>query len=125
MADAELLDPVFDFVDRNINSLEHLEILLLLAATERRWTAADIFQRIQSSQSSVEQRLRSLVAAGFLAQDENNLFYFAPKNADTRSLVARLADAYRTRHVPVIEAIYTRKSDSVRRFANAFKLKPD
>lgn len=113
------------FVDRFIESVEHLEILLLLADTERTWSVLEIFQKIQSSHASVQQRLDSLVAANLLARDSSNKYYFAPKNDDTRKLVLDLAEAYKTRRVRIIEAIYTRKTDAVRTFADAFKFKRD
>jgi DNA-binding IclR family transcriptional regulator len=118
-------DEVLSFVDRHIESVEHLEILLLLAAQEKNWSAAEIFQKIQSSQSSVEQRLESLVGAGLLAKDGAGLFHFAPKDEETRKVVKDLADAYKTRRVRIIEAIYTRKTDAVRTFADAFKFRKD
>ena len=123
MEDAQ--DPVLAFVDRHIESLEHLEILLLLAGQERNWTAAEIFQRIQSSQASVVQRLESLVTAGHLSRDADRKFRFSPKYEAARKIVNDLAEAYRTRRVRIIEAIYTRKSDAVRSFADAFKFKKD
>jgi predicted transcriptional regulator len=118
-------DEVLSFVDRHIESLEHLEILLLLAAQDRSWTAAEIFQKIQSSQASVDQRLESLVSAGLLARDADNKFRFSPKDEATRNIVKDLAEAYRTRRVRIIEAIYTRKSDAVRSFADAFRFTKD
>ena len=118
-------DAVLSFVDRHIESVEQLEILLLLAAQDRMWSAAEIFQNIQSSQASVEQRLASLVAAGLIAKNEKGCFRFAPKDDDTRKLVKDLADAYKTRRVRIIEAIYTRKTDAVRTFADAFKFRKD
>jgi predicted transcriptional regulator len=118
-------DPVLAFVDRFIESVEHLEILLLLAAHDRNWSVAEIFQRIQSSQASVEQRLQTLVAAGLLSKDANSLYRFTPKDPETQKLVNDLAEAYKTRRVRVIEAIYTRKTDAVRTFADAFKFRKD
>jgi hypothetical protein len=118
-------DAVLAFVDRHIESIEHLEILLLLAANQKRLSAAEILQTIQSSQASVDQRLASLVGAGLLAKDEKNCFYFAPKDDETRKVVADLAEAYRTRRVRIIEAIYTRKTDAVKSFADAFKFRKE
>jgi predicted transcriptional regulator len=118
-------DAVLSFVDRHIESLEHLEILLLLAAEDRSWTAAEIFQKIQSSQASVDQRLQTLVAAGLLAKDATGQFRFAPKDEEARKVVKDLAEAYKSRRVRIIEAIYTRKTDAVQTFADAFKFRKD
>jgi predicted transcriptional regulator len=116
---------VLAFVDRHIESVEHLEILLLLAQSDKSWSAADIFHTIQSSQASVEQRLGTLVGARLLAQDPNKLYRFAPKDEETRQVVTDLASAYKSRRVRIIEAIYARKTDAVRTFADAFRFKKD
>jgi predicted transcriptional regulator len=118
-------DAVLSFVDRHIESIEHLEVLLVLAAQEKSFSAAEIFQKIQSSQASVDQRLESLVKAGLLARESDGKFRFAPKDNETRQLVKELAGAYKTRPVRIIEAIYARKTDAVRSFADAFKFRKD
>lgn len=116
---------MLSFVDRHFESVEHLEILLLLAAEERGWTASEIFQKIQSSQASVDQRLEALIKAGLLSRESDGKFRFAPKDEQTRQLVKELAGAYKTRPVKIIEAIYARKTDAVRSFADAFKFRKD
>jgi DNA-binding transcriptional ArsR family regulator len=116
---------VLSFVDRHFESVEHLEILLLLAAQDRNWSASEIFQKIQSSQASVDQRLESLVKAGLLARESDGKFRFVPKDDETRQLVKELAGAYKTSPVRIIEAIYARRTDAVRSFADAFKFRKD
>jgi hypothetical protein len=113
------------FVDRHIESIEHLEVLLVIAAQEKSFSAAEVFQKIQSSQGSVDQRLESLVKAGLLSRDSDGKFRFTPKDDETRQLVKELAGAYKTRPVRIIEAIYARKTDAVRSFADAFKFRKD
>jgi hypothetical protein len=116
-------DKVLDFLGRHIESIEHLEILLLLAQSDKKWSASDIFKKIQSSKVSVEQRLNSLTALGLVAKDGIGCFSFAPKDDDVRQMVNELAEDYRTRRVRIIEAIYTRKTDAVKTFADAFKFR--
>jgi DNA-binding IclR family transcriptional regulator len=115
-------EPVLRFIDRHIESVEHLEILLLLSQDIRDWSVGEIFKSIQSSEASVTQRLQQLTAAGLLAS--NGLrFRFEPRDESMRQLVADLGDLYRERRVRVIEAIYSRKTDAVQTFADAFKFK--
>jgi predicted transcriptional regulator len=115
-------DSVLQFIDRHIESVEHLEILLLLSGDSKDWRAAEIYSKIQSSQASIEQRLQQLSAAGLLVQNGAG-YHFEPRNDATRQVVRELADLYRQRRVRVIEAIYSRKTDSVQSFADAFKLR--
>jgi hypothetical protein len=115
-------DEVLKFVDRYIDSVEQLEILLILCEGERDWSAAEIFQRIQSSAGSIQQRLSGLTQAGLLTES-NGRFRFAPRDESMRQVMHDLAEAYRERRVRIIEAIYTRKTDAVQTFADAFKFK--
>jgi hypothetical protein len=113
---------VLRFIDRYIESVEHLEILLLLSGEPRDWSPAEIFQKIQSSRASVEQRLQSLAHAGLLVSNGGK-YRFNPRDEEMRCAVVDLAEAYRDWRVRVIEAIYTRKTDAVQSFADAFNLR--
>lgn len=116
-------EPVLQFVSRHVESLEQLEILLLLhSAPNKIWTVSEIFQRIQSTQISVQHRLLQLQAAGLVASDANG-FRFAPANEDLANCVAGLAENYRERRVRIIEAIYAPRKDPAQSFADAFKLR--
>lgn len=116
-------EAVLKFVDQHVESIEHLEILLLLSESERDWGASEIFQLIQSSPASIEQRLASLRNAGLLTESSPGRFQFSPANDETRQVVKDLAEAYRERRVRIIEAIYSRKTDAVQTFADAFRFK--
>lgn len=115
-------DSVLAFVDRHIESIETLEILLLLSEEERGWSVAEIFRRIQSSPASVEHRLSSLKNAALL-KEEQGLYRFAPADDAMRAVVRDLAEAYREWRVRIIETIYSRKIDAVQGFADAFRFK--
>ena len=115
-------DEVLKFVDRYIDSVEQLEILLILGESDRDWSAVEVFQRIQSSAASIQQRLSGLTQVGLLTET-NGRFRFAPREDAMRKVMHDLAEAYRERRVRIIEAIYARKTDAVQTFADAFKFK--
>jgi hypothetical protein len=115
-------EPVLRFIDRHIESVEHLEILLLLCQENRDWSFHDIFKRIQSSEASVMQRLQQLTEAGLIVKNGTS-FRFEPREDSMRGVVCELTDLYRQRRVRVIEAIYSRKTDAVQTFADAFRFK--
>jgi len=100
-----------------------LEILLLLADNERPWKSSEILQKVQSSQASVEQRLAALKTSKFVVEDSAGVFRFAPEDQKIRESIHALAETYRERRVRIIEAIYSRKTDSVQTFADAFRFK--
>jgi predicted transcriptional regulator len=111
------------FIDRFIESIEQLEILLFLFESDQDCSAYDIFQHIQSSHASVEMRLSQLQSAGFIARDSENRYRFNRNDQVRQKTIADLAACYRAMRVRIIEAIYTRKTDAVRTFADAFNLK--
>jgi DNA-binding transcriptional ArsR family regulator len=116
-------ESVVQFVSRHIESLEQLEILLFLHGEgSRPRTVAEIFKRIQSSQASVQDRLKKLQTAGLVASDEKG-YRYQSGNPDTDACVAALAENYKLRRVRIIEAIYAPKPDAAQSFADAFRLR--
>jgi hypothetical protein len=115
-------ETVLRFIDRHIESVEQLEILLLLAQETRDWSFTEIFKMIQSSEISIMQRLQQLIAAGLIVTREGQ-FRFEPSEDSSRDTVHELAELYRLRRVRIIEAIYNRKTDAVQSFADAFRFK--
>jgi predicted transcriptional regulator len=115
--------PVLDLIERNIESVEQLEVLLFLFQWEQGWTASEIFSKIQSSQSSIELRLSQLESAGFILKDSEGRYRFNRTDEKLTRVVSDLADCYRTMRVRIIEAIYARKTDAVQTFADAFKFR--
>lgn len=113
-------------IARHIHSVEQLEILLLLRkAPEKPFTVQDVFRVIQSSVASVTASLSYFANEGFLVQEPEGHYRFAPGNAELAKAAAALSEAYHERRVAVIEAIYNKPSDPVRNFADAFKLRKE
>jgi predicted transcriptional regulator len=105
----------------HIDSVEQLEVLLLLRAQrERVWTVAEINDEIKSSVSSVETRLSGLADGGLLQRQGRTFRYQAAPEMD--ATVTELARAYAERRFTVIELIFARPTDKLRAFADAFKV---
>jgi len=118
---------VQQFLSKYIQSLEQLEVLLLLRNSENRfWTSAEVYEVVRSSRSSIEERLESFVLLGFFAKDEGPppTFCYAPKEI-LAAAVDETASAYQKWRVRVIEAIFTPVVDPAQRFADAFKVRKD
>ncbi|MGH7716128.1 MAG: hypothetical protein ACREML_09060 [Vulcanimicrobiaceae bacterium] len=110
------------FISSCIDSVEQVEILLLLSSEpERRWTLDEIRQQLRSSRRSVALRLSSLIDHELVARDDCN-FHYAASSADD-ALVKRLAAIYGERRTAVINRIFTEPRDAMRTFADAFLLK--
>ncbi len=113
---------------RHIQSLEQLEVLLLLhRQPERAWTASEVYDVVRSSQASITARLHAFTADGFLvtAPGPPPTFRFSPQDQNLRAAVDETATAYQTRRVRIIEAIFAPAADPVQSFADAFKLRKD
>jgi hypothetical protein len=105
----------------HIDSVEQLEVLLLLRAQrERVWTVGEINDEIKSSVSSVEARLSDLADRGLLERQGRTFRYQATPEMD--ATVTELARAYAERRFTVIELIFAKPTDKLRAFADAFKM---
>jgi hypothetical protein len=114
-------DAVRKLIAEHIDSVEQLEILILLRAQRNRgWTAAEINDAMKSSVSSVESRLTALADRGLLQREGRTFRYQATPEMD--ATVADLAQAYGERRFTVIELIFAKPTDKLRAFADAFKV---
>jgi hypothetical protein len=117
-------DAVSNFINRYVESIEYLEILLALFESPRSLSSEEILQKIQSSKASVDFRLSQL-QTGRLILKEDDHYKFAPADESLQSVVADLAICYRRMRVRIIEAIYSRKTDAIQTFADAFKFRKE
>jgi len=114
------------FICQHIHSVEQLEVLLLLKRSDaREWTADEVTREMASHRHAVESRLLDLSARGFLKSrtEGSELFYSYDQSSPLERLVEGLAAAYAERRVTVITAIFAEPKDSLRHFADAFKLR--
>lgn len=126
MTDAGLTSRVQRFLTTHLDSIEKLEVLLLLRArTDRAWTASAVALELRITEASAARRLAELKTGGLLLQDGEASFRFSPGRSDDVQATAELATAYAARRVSVISFIFSRPMDRVRGFADAFVLKPD
>lgn len=123
VSEGRLPDEISGFIERFVESVEHLEILLLLFGASEGMSASDVFQKIQSSSASVELRLSQLEDSRLITRDEQGTFWFNPAKESDRAIVANLDACYRQMRVRIIEAIYSRKIDAIQTFADAFRFR--
>jgi hypothetical protein len=119
-------DDLKRFVVENINSVEQLEVLLLLyRAPDRWWTAEQVTAEIRTSLASARKRLDDLCSRNLLDVKlvQDVLFQYRPPNSEVARLVEKLAELYRQRMFGFIDLIYDRRRDAVRDLAEAFRIK--
>lgn len=127
MTATSIPDEVRGFVVRHIESLEQLEVLLLLARDPARcWDAPGVAAEMRTSLPSVEGRLRDLERRGLLAPvDGTARFRYAPATPDLESAVTKLAEAYVNHRYSIIELIFSKPMDHIRVFADAFRIRKE
>src|SRR5688572_8202904 len=104
MVQGNLPPAVQQFLKKFINSVEQLEVLLILHEfPNRAWTAGEISTQLRSTALSVEQRLAGLMSQG-LVKPSGNGFQYGPVNPDCVAAVAQLAALYKERRIQVIES---------------------
>ncbi len=122
----DLSDTLKQFIARHIHSVEQLEILLLLKrSAPREWTADEVSREISTSRYAAEARLMDLRARAVVAMREDGQvlwFRYDPATPDD-ALVGQLAAVYAERRTSIITMIFSKPSDSVSSFADAFRLR--
>jgi hypothetical protein len=120
----DLPEDVGQFLHQNIDSVEQLEVLLLLWRTpERGWTSQEVAIEIYSHPSSVVRRLVLLLGQGLLREQEPGCYQYAPRTAELHHTVTQLNQVYRERRVAVITLIASKPIENVRAFSDAFRIR--
>ena len=119
-----LPDDVYRFVYQYMESVEQLEVLLLLRRSPGRgWSADDVARELYSHPRSVIQRLDLLLGQGLLRENGQGYFQYAPRSTELDRTVAALAELYRERRVTVITLIASKPLENVKAFSDAFRIR--
>lgn len=109
------------FIFEYIDSVEQLEVLLLLSgALNRTWTAEELSRELRSNPNSIAQRLQPLCHSGLVVCIDQE-YRYAPKDAALDVVVRELALANKTHRHRVLELIFS-PLKKARMFADAFRL---
>jgi hypothetical protein len=113
-----------DFLARHIDSISHLEALLLLrSASDAAWDAHATAQRLYVGAQEASEVLAHLAAHGLLSGDASG-YRFDPASPDLREMADLLAEHYKHHLIPITNLIHA-KPRRIRQFADAFKLKKE
>lgn len=122
----EISDEILDFLARRIDSVPHLEALLLFwEHPNTAWTCADIAARVYVSRDKARDILQDLRRHSFVTASMDVPDGWCYQSAwDEGGLMERVAESYRRHLVHVAEMIHAKtESSSVHEFARAFKFK--
>jgi len=126
----DLPEGVQRLIAEHIDSVEQLEILLLLHKdAARAWSAEAVARELRVSHISAGDRLKELMRAGILVRVEGAgsgpEYRYAPESPKLEESVSGLEKAYSERRVTVINLIFSKPVDKIRTFADAFRLRKD
>lgn len=128
MDDPGISQDVRALIFERIDSVVHLELLLLLQADPgRAWTAEEVAQQLRIEPSWAIGQLGELASRGLLAPtaDAPDAYRYAPHPPELDAIVVQLSKDYAERRVTVITLIFSKPVDKLRTFADAFRLRKD
>lgn len=126
MENGDQEDEVLAFVFENIDTVPHLEALLLIwQNASESWSADHLAARIYVPVQQASAILENLHKRGFVAREEKSSYRFAREWDAERQLMPRLANTYSRNLIGITRMIHSKGSASVREFARAFQIKKD
>jgi hypothetical protein len=113
---------IFQFLDKYVRSVGHLELLLFMFdGRERSWSASELRGEMRTNDNLVSEQIKDLLGAIEVSQDDMAKFQFVMDDSNL-DVVRKISELYRTRRHAVIDAIYNRPLSAIQGFADAFKI---
>lgn len=115
---------VFEFVWDEIDSVPHLEALLLLWNSKpKSWSAQELGRRLYVDAKRAQSLLQDLARQRFLIvlPGDSEEFRYEPRSEQTDRLIVSLDRIYRRQVVQISTIIHSKASSAVRDFARAFR----
>jgi hypothetical protein len=124
MTDEVIPADLRDFILKYLESVAHLETLLLMQASpDVLWDSVETAKRLYCPEQQARAVLERLCADGLLTRQDSAYRYGEPEPA-MAEMIRRLRSAYKMHLIPVTNLIHN-KPLRVHQFADAFKLKRD
>jgi len=126
MGPADIPENVLRFIERHIDSIPHLEALLLMwARPATSWSAAELATRLYIEPGRACTVLSDLARNGFIepVAEQPGTAYHYVSAWDDGQILPRVDAAYRNHLVYVTGLIHSKASRAVRDFARAFRFK--
>lgn len=110
-------------IAERIESVQQLEILLLLrAAPDKGWSSREVARALVTRVESSEDWLQRMTRDELLVRDGEE-YRYAPATPELDHTVDGLAETYAKYRVAVVTLIFSRPSERVRTFSDAFRIR--
>ena len=122
--ESELPEEIAREVDQYIDSLEGLEVLLLMCRDAGRvWSAEQIAGELRIKPGTAARHLERMASLGLLeAENPSGNFRFYPADEARASGARIIVEAYATRRIALINHIASRALSRIRSLADAFRM---
>jgi hypothetical protein len=121
----DLPKDVLTFIDERIDSVPHLEVLLILWESGTAWDAQQMSTRVYLQELSTHEVLLDLHRTGLATTSDAMHFSFDTGLDAVSLLMPRLAQTYQHNVRRIATLIHDKPSSSVREFARAFDFKKE
>ncbi len=113
------------FILTSIDSVPHLEAILLLRDSNAPWTAAGMAQSLFIPEKKASEVLADLCKAGFAHQDDDGTFRYHPISPKLRETLDELSQIYPRHLVQISHLIHAKIDRQAQSFGDAFKWKKE
>jgi len=122
LPESKISSEVKDFIFRYIDSVEQLEILLLLGSDPgKAWTSEELSHLLRSSPHSVEKRLEGLRDDGLIQLKDEKEYFFDSQDQGLVNQITKIAEIYKVQLHGILALVFSPMKKG-RDFADAFKL---
>ena len=121
MVKIEFPSKVSQSLQKYINSVWHLELMLFLESNTKPMTSREIANTLYLSPDAIENALSKFEKNGILKSIDNGAksYIYGPKDSDLDDAIKQTARAYAERRVAIINQIFASPLQS---FSDAFRL---
>ena len=114
-----------ELLTEHFDSVVQLEVLFLFFENPfQTLSAAEIAKQLRNSSTVVKKILERLEKQGFLSQQAPEI-YELTKSEEQKEKIAKVYNAYKERPVAIIAFLYEKPNNTIKGFADAFKIKKD
>jgi hypothetical protein len=113
------------FILTSIDSVPHLEAILLLRNSPVPCTAAGVARTLYISETRAGEILAELCNAGFALRGEGDAYRYEPVSPELRGTLDELSEIYPRQIVRVSQLIHAKIDKQAQTFGDAFKWKKE
>jgi hypothetical protein len=126
MSEQSPLNPAVDeFVQRELDSVPHLEALLLLwNSRPKKWAIEDMGAALYINDNATREILQNLARHHLATRGDQDTYTYS-SSAERDELASALDIEYRRNLIRITRMIHAKASLGVREFADAFRFKKD